>query len=462
MSDSKNCAVVLAGGQGKRMKSPMPKPMLEVLGEPMLDWVISACVEAGAEPAVITGFGREYIENHLGGRYPTFFQSERLGTGHAVMQAIPLLEEKRGGNTLILCGDAPFVSADIIKNSLCAHLDSGAAVTVVSAELSNPFGYGRIIRDGKGEVLCITEQKDCTPEEAAIKEVNSGIYWFRTAELLTALSELTPNNAQGEYYLTDTLSILLSHGEKIAAYKTDDRKAVLGANDRRGLLMLNTEARMAVIDKHLDNGVEFICTDGIIIERSVKIGAGTKILPGTVLKKNTVIGEGCIIGPNTTLENVTVGDGTVLNNVQAVESEIGSNAHIGPYVNIRPNCVIHDGAKIGDFVELKNSVIGEKSSMAHLSYVGDTDMGAQVNMGGGCITCNYDGVNKFRTVIEDRAFIGCNTNLVAPVRVGFEAYTAAGSTVTKDVPDNALAVERAPLKIRENYTQGKFKDKKWK
>lgn len=454
-----NKAIILAGGQGKRMKADMPKPLFKVLGEPMLGWVISACEASGIDDiCVITGFKGEMIEEYLGGRYKTAVQAERLGTGHAVMQAIPFLKEDESGNTLVLCGDAPFIDEAVIRESLVVHKQQDNAVTVITAELDDPAGYGRIIRTAGG-IGGIVEQKDATDEQRKIKEVNSGAYWFRTADLIGLLGKINNDNAQKEYYLTDTISIAISEGLNAGAYKSGNADVIKGANDRKDLLELNTYARMAVIEKHLANGVEFTCTDGVVIERSVEIGAGTEILPGTIIRKNTVIGKNCRIGPNTVVENCRIGDDVNLHTVQAYDSEIEAGVKIGPYVHIRPDSVVRSGAKIGDFVEIKNSVIGENTAIAHLAYVGDSDIGRRVNIGCGTVTVNYDGIEKSRCVIGDNCFIGCNTNLIAPVKLGKAVYTAAGTTVTRDVPDYALAIDRGVMKVNEGYTLRKLKHK---
>jgi len=454
-----NKAVILAGGQGKRMKADMPKPLFKVLGEPMLHWVTTACEAAGvSDICVVKGFMGEMIDEYLEGKYTTVLQAERLGTGHAVQQAIPFLESDKSGNTLVLCGDAPFIDEETIKNSLAVHEQQGNAVTVITAELDNPFGYGRIIRSANG-ISGIVEQKDATEEQKAVKEVNSGAYWFRTADLVELLGKLDNNNAQKEYYLTDTVSIAISEGKNAGAFKSDNADIIRGANDRQDLLELNTYARMAVIKKHLVNGVEFTCTDGVIIERGVEIGVGTEILPNTILRGNTVIGKNCKIGPNVMAENCRIGDDAALNTVQAYDSEIESGVSVGPYVHIRPGSTIKSGAKIGDFVEVKNSVIGEKTAIAHLAYVGDSDIGKRVNIGCGTVTVNYDGIAKSRCVIGDNCFIGCNTNLIAPVKLGKAVYTAAGTTVTRDVPDYALAIDRGVMKVNEGYTLRKLKTK---
>ena len=452
-----NKAIILAGGQGKRVKADIPKPLFKVLGEPMLEWVLSACGNAGIEDiCVVKGFRGEMIDEYLGKRCKTVLQAERLGTGHAVQQAIPFLREDDTGNTLILCGDAPFVDAETISEALVIHKQEGNAVTVITAELDDPKGYGRVIRDNSG-ISGIVEHKDATDEQRKIREVNSGAYWFRTADLIKLLGKLKNDNAQGEYYLTDTVAIAICDGLKAGAYKSENPQIILGANDRRDLLMLNDIARREVIDKHLLNGVEFLCTNGVIIERSVEIGVGTQILPGTILRRGTKIGSNCVIGPNTIVECGMIGDNVVLNTAQVYDSAVESNVNVGPYVHIRPGSTVRSGAKIGDFVEIKNSTIGEKTAVAHLAYLGDSDIGRKVNIGCGTVTVNYDGVAKSRCVIGDNCFIGCNTNLIAPIKLGKAVYTAAGTTVTRDVPDYALAIERGQLKVNEGYTLRKLK-----
>lgn len=459
-----NNAVILAGGQGKRMKTNKPKVLCNVIGEPMLEWVLTACENAGLdEICVVKGYESAQIDEFLDKRdskaeINSVMQAERLGTGHAVMQAKEFLEANIDGNTLILCGDAPFIDADTINGALELHKSRDCGVTVVTSRVEDPSGYGRIIRNENG-ISGIVEHKDCNPMQLAITEVNSGCYWFKTADLLEVLFEIKPENAQGEYYLTDCIELIISKGKTADAYISGNPNVALGANDRRGLLMLNDIARSEIIGKWLDEGIEFCCTDGVSIGNSVKIGQGTLIHSGVILRGNTTIGENCVIGNNCIIENTQVGNGVNLNNVQAYESIIEDDVKIGPYVQLRPNSYIKKGAKIGDFVEIKNSTIGEYTAVAHLTYIGDSDVGANVNFGCGVVTVNYNGDKKFRTVIEDNAFIGCNTNLVAPVRIGKGAYTAAGSTITRDVPADALAIERTKAEIKEGYAARKLKNR---
>lgn len=309
-------AVILAGGRGKRMKANKPKPLFKVLGSPMLEWVIRACENAGiSQLCIVKGFCGEQIDAYLNGRYTTVLQSEQKGTGHAVMQAAGFLKQDPSGSTLVLCGDAPFLDGETIRKARALHDTEGNSVTVITASLEDPHGYGRILRNENG-ISGIVEEKDASPAQRAITEINSGAYWFRTADLLDALGGLDCANVAGEYYLTDTVAILLQAGKRAGAYCSENADVILGANSQRDLLELNTLARMREIGKHLDNGVSFPCTDGVIIEPDVEIGAGTEIYPGTCLCGKTVIGENCILGPDVFLENASVPAGTVLRNCE--------------------------------------------------------------------------------------------------------------------------------------------------
>ncbi len=453
----KTNAVILAAGEGKRMKSDKPKALCEVLFKPMLSWVLSACEGAGIDKTcIVAGYHAEMIQERFGADYPVCLQTQRLGTGHAAMMARDFLQQGGAEHTIVLYGDAPLIDAQTIRDALAQHVECGNAVTVISAELDDPYGYGRIIRTG-AEIDRIVEQKDASEEERAVHEVNSGVYWFRTADLLRALDCLRCDNAQGEYYLTDTIAILKGMGLRAGVFRAAGSDVILGANDRKGLLELNEIARRRVIERHLNNGVEFLGTDGVIIGRDVEIGAGTTILPGTILRGKTVVGKDCVLGPNSLVEDAEIGDGCIVNASQIYQSKLHNDVKMGPFVHIRPNSELCDNVKIGDFVEVKNSVVGERTAIAHLTYVGDSDVGKHVNFGCGVVTVNYDGAKKSRTVIGDEAFIGCNTNLVAPVKVGDGAYTAAGSTITKNVPDHALAIERGEMRIKEGYALRKLK-----
>ncbi|MBE6889419.1 MAG: UDP-N-acetylglucosamine diphosphorylase/glucosamine-1-phosphate N-acetyltransferase [Ruminococcaceae bacterium] len=452
----KTGCVILAGGAGTRMKSERPKVLAEVLCKPMLGWVLDACGKFGFDKTVVvTGFKTELTEAYINSRNEgilTALQKEQKGTGDAVKCAAELIADMDA--VCVLNGDAPFIDCETLKSSLAYHTENGAEVTVITAEIVQPQGYGRIIRKN-GEFSAIREQKDCSPEEAEISEVNSGAYWFSGKKLLETLPKLSTNNAAGEYYLTDCVELM----DKRVAYKSDNSDIVLGANTRKALFELNTIARNAVIEKHMDNGVSFISTDGIIIGTDVEIGCDTTVMPNTVILGSTKIGKGCNIGANCHIENCVIGDNVTFDNVHAYDSVVEENVKIGPFAHLRPGTTIRTGVKIGNFVEIKNSDIGMNTCAAHLTYVGDSDVGRGVNFGCGSITANYDGINKYRTKIGDHAFIGSNTNLIAPVEIGANATTAAGSTVTKNVPENALFVERGATRVKENWEKN-FKRKK--
>ncbi len=459
----KQCAVILAAGDGTRMKSARPKVMCEVLEHPMLGWVLDSVAEAGFRPedvGTVVGNGARLVREYLSGRgfSQTFLQEERRGTGHAVMQALPLIEQSE--SVLILCGDAPFIDPETIRSSLEMHKKQKNDVTVVSAELENPFGYGRIVRGADGEFSAIVEQKDCTEEQKKIAEINSGVYWFEGKALAKALPKLTTGNASGEYYLTDTVEILRAGGGKAGVFRAANPDIVRGANSRADLLALNDTARRRVIEKHLDSGVEFVCTDGVVIGKDVRIGRDCRILPNTILRGKTTVGADCVIGPGCLIADCEIGNGVTLNQVQAYSSKVCDGAKAGPFVQLRPGTILHEGVKIGDFVEIKNSEIGENTAVAHLTYIGDSDVGRGVNFGCGCVTANYDGIEKFRTVIGDHAFLGCNTNLIAPVEIGENASTGAGSTITGNVPADSLAVERADTRIIEHWEKNSRRKKK--
>lgn len=451
-----NCAVILAAGEGTRMKSEKPKAMAEVLFKPMLRWVLDAVIEAGVKDiCVVAGYKSEIIEEYLHGECTLVRQTERLGTGHAVKCAADFIAAHSGANVLVLNGDAPFMDAVTISDALKAHTAKKSGVTVISANVSEPFGYGRIVRSADGEFKKITEEKEASAEEKLITEINSGAMWFNSDALSRALSLLRNDNAKGEYYLTDTIEIIRAEGSAADAFAASEPDVVLGANTRVQLAELNSIARSAQLEKQMLSGVDIPCADGVIICPDAVIGTDTTVLPGTIIKSGVKIGKGCTIGPDTLLENSVVGDFSVLNSVQCHASRIGSGVTVGPFVYIRPGCVIADKVHIGDFVEIKNSTVGEGTKLPHLTYIGDSDIGSGVNFGCGSVTVNYTGKEKFRTTVRDGAFIGCNTNLVAPVTVGEKAYTAAGSTITHDVPDNALAIARSAQVDKEEWVTRK-------
>jgi len=439
---SKIHAVVLAAGQGTRMKSKLYKVLHPVCGKPMVQHVVDTMASMQVEDiVVVVGHGADAVRAKLGEGVAYAIQEEQLGTAHAVQQAAPFLRDKEG-TTFLLYGDVPLLSAETLSALLTYHEEQQAAATVLTAVLSDPTGYGRIVRDEAGEVLRIVEHKDAAPEERAIREINTGIYCFDNRKLWEALAHVKNDNAQGEYYVTDVVGILRDAGEKVAAFEAADPDETMGVNDRVQLSEAEAYMRRRIAVGHMRKGVTILDPSSTYIEADVTIAADTVIHPGTFLRGRTTIGADCVIGPQADLTNVEVGDGVSLIYAVMVDARVEQESTIGPFAYVRPGSVIGPKAKIGDFVELKNAKIGEGSKVPHLSYVGDAEIGDGVNIGCGTITVNYDGAVKHKTVVRDGAFIGCNSNLVAPVSVGLNAYVAAGSTITQDVPDNALAIAR--------------------
>lgn len=438
--------VILAAGQGTRMKSKLPKVLHKAGGKPMLQHVIDAAKGAGAKRSIaVVGFQAEMVRAAISADTEIVVQAEQLGTGHAVLQAAEALKDETG-TVMVLCGDTPLLTADMLRSFWEAHCKSGAKATVLTAVMPDATGYGRVIRSADGMLQKIVEHKDATEAERKIREVNSGIYCFDKEALFSALAEVECHNAQGEYYLPDVLDILGSRGEKIAACAVDDYESTLGVNSRVQLAQAEKILRVRKNNELMEQGVTLMDSATTYIDAEVVVGSDTVIYPGTWLEGRTVIGNGCEIGPNCRLTDVKVGDNAVVSFTYAHECELEQGVTVGPYVHIRPNTVLKKQVHVGNFVEVKNSNIGEGTKLPHLSYIGDCDMGSQVNMGCGAITVNYDGMIKHRTVVGDNAFIGCNTNLVAPVTVGDGAYVGAGSTVTKEVPPGCLAVARARQK----------------
>ena len=453
------CALILAAGMGTRMKSSLPKVLHKVNGIPMIEQVIRLCREAGcSDLAAITGFQGDVVRETVGDGISYIEQKEQLGTGHAVMQAAEYLKN-RSGYVLIICGDTPLLRAETIRRLIEECPEKKAAAAVLTAIMDDPFGYGRVLRDEAGHMTRIVEQKDGTPDELAVREINTGTYCFEISALLSALPKLNCQNAQGEYYLTDVFEILIREGHVVLPITSPDADETMGVNSRAQLAAASAILRRRKAEELMAEGITLIDPAAVYIEQDVRIGRDTVIYPGTILQGKTVVGECCILGPDTQLTNVRCGNGNHLNRVYAHDCMMGDDNEIGPFVHLRPDTKLHDGVKIGNFVEVKNSDVGNGTKLPHLIYCGDSDLGENVNFGCGTVTVNFDGKEKHRCQVGDHAFIGCNTNLVAPVRIGERAFTAAGSTVTKDVPAKALAVARAKQKNIEDWVdEDTYKD----
>lgn len=447
-------AVILAAGKGTRMKSGLVKVMHRLAGRPMLNWPLAAAQESGAPRiVVVAGHQAEQVCDGVAGldNVAIALQPEQLGTGHAVSCALPQLSGVDGA-VLILCGDTPLLTAATLQRLAEAHAASDAAVTVLTARLPNPFGYGRIVRDGDGSVCRIVEQKDATAEEAAIQEINSGIYCMDLAFVRNHIGRLKSDNSQNEYYLTDLVAVAVAEKAGCVAVEVADCDEILGVNDRLQLAHAAAVLRQRINRRLMLDGVTLIDPEQTYVDYSVRVGADSVIWPGCVLRGDTRIGCGCELESNVQVTDCRIGNqvhiksGSVLSDAQ-----VGDNASVGPMAHLRPGSVLYAHVKIGNFVETKKVVMGEGSKASHLTYLGDAEIGSDVNIGCGTITCNYDGKNKHRTVIGDGVFVGSDVQLVAPVTVGSNSLIAAGTTVTMDVPPDSLAIARAPQVIKEGW-----------
>ncbi|MFR8414232.1 MAG: bifunctional UDP-N-acetylglucosamine diphosphorylase/glucosamine-1-phosphate N-acetyltransferase GlmU [Hominilimicola sp.] len=444
-------SVILAAGMGTRMKSKMPKVLYKVCGKPLSKWVIDASKAAGADKVcAVVGHKAETVKEVLGDVCEFALQAEQKGTGHAVMQAIDVIKNSKG-EVVILNGDTPLITAETINKAIEYHKNNGNQATVITAILDDATGYGRIVRDNDGSVLKIVEQKDASEEEKKINEVNSGMYVFDAQSLVYALDKITPNNAQGEYYLTDTLEILLSAGKKIGGYAISDNDEIRGINDRVQLNEAEKIMQKRINEYHMRNGVTMRNPESVYIEDGVEIGNDTEICQNVTIKSGTKIGSDCVIGSGSMLDRAVIHDGVDVLSSVILESEVDEGTHVGPFAYIRPNCHVGKEVKVGDFVELKNSNIDDGTKISHLTYIGDSDVGKRVNFGCGTVTCNYDGKKKYRTTIGDDCFVGCNTNFVSPINVGDGVYIAAGSTITEDIPENSLSIARARQVNKEGW-----------
>lgn len=446
-------AIVLAAGQGTRMNSKLYKVLHPVMGRPMVQHVIDQLQGLQLDKVItVVGFGSERVREQLGSLSEFVIQEEQLGTGHAVKQAEQLLQNDKG-ITLVVCGDTPLLTQKTLQSLCDHHQDVGAKATVLTTTITDPTGYGRIIRDQYGDVAKIVEHKDATHDQLRVNEINTGTYCFDNHMLFSALNDVSNDNAQGEYYLPDVMEIIKQQGEKIAAFQTKDSDETIGVNDRIALARAEKMLKKRINLIHMKNGVTIVDPDHTYIAPGVEIANDVTIEPGCMIKGKTIIGANSVIGPHTEIINCRIGENTTIKQSVVHDSEIGTRVQVGPYAHIRPESKIAAQVKIGNFVEVKKSRIDQDSKVSHLSYIGDTEIGKRVNVGCGTITVNYDGENKYVTKIEDDVFIGCNANLIAPVTIGKGALIAAGSTISKDVPEDALSIARSKQENKAGYAK---------
>lgn len=444
-------AIIVAAGAGKRMKSKKTKVLHEVCGVPMITRVINNVKSAGiTDVYVVLGQENEAVSAILSEDIKVVEQKEQLGTAHAVNQASSLLGEA-DGETLIICGDTPLLSSETIKTLVNSHKESELKATVLSAYTDDSTWHNRVIRKENGTAKHVLESYELTDEQEEIKEVSAGAVVFNNRELFNVLDKISNDNASGEYQLTDAIGILSSKGTRVGVHVTEHNDELIDIDDRISLARASEYLRNKINQKHLENGVTIIDPAHTYIDESVNIGIDTIIYPNTIINGQTTIGEGTIISANCEINNSIIGDEVEIKHSVITDSEIGSGTTVGPYAQLRPGAKLGEDVKIGNFVEVKKSELKDGAKVSHLSYIGDAEIGERANIGCGAITVNYDGVNKFKTTVGRDAFIGCNTNLVAPVTVGERSVTAAGSTITNDVPNDSLAIARNKQTTKEGY-----------
>lgn len=451
----------MVAGEGTRMKSSTPKVLHKAAGKPLAEWVVEAAVGATErKPILIYGSGGTAVPDYFASRCKYVCQEQRLGSGHAVRTAYDLIAKSESEYCLVMAGDMPLIRKETLEKMMKETEEGCYSALLLSAVFEDATGYGRIVRRADGSVEKIVEHNDATPEERKIKEINASVYCFKTEYLLSAIMKINNNNAKGEYYLTDAIEIINAEGGKIGAMVLDDSDECMGVNDRVQLAQASAVLRRRIVEKIMRTGVTMIDPSSVYIDAEVQIGNDTVIYPGVIIEGSTKIGKNCVLYQGSRIENSEIGDGVTIQNSVVTSSKIGNAAQIGPYAYLRPGSNVGAGCRIGDFVEIKNSKIDDGSKVSHLTYVGDSNVGKDVNIGCGVVFVNYDGAIKARTNIGDGAFIGCNTNLISPVNVGDGAYIAAGSTVTVDIPENALCIARAREVIKPDRAKGRYKVKK--
>lgn len=450
---NKRYAIILAAGKGTRMQSKLYKVLHKVCDRSMVELVLDSLDNLNMSDIItVVGFGAEKVKDVIEGRTKFVLQEEQLGTAHAVKMAKNVLAEKEG-TTIVMYGDTPLITSDTVNNMITYHENSGAKATVLTAFTDEPYGYGRIIRDEVGRLTSIVEEKDATEEERKIKEINSGIYCFDNKLLFEMLDQVKNDNNQGEYYLPDVLGLLNDKKYLIETYICENFDETFGVNDRVALAYAENVMRIRINTMHMLNGVTLVDPNNTYIAPDVKIGRDTTIYSNVTLKSNTIIGEDCQIKPNSYLENAKIGDGVKILSSTITDSSVGSFSTIGPYSHVRNNCELNENVRIGNFVELKNTKYGKGAKTAHLSYMGDAEIGSNTNIGCGTITVNYDGQNKYKTKIGNDTFIGCNSNLIAPLELGDGVVVAAGTTVTDNAEDDTLVIARVKQENKQGYAK---------
>ena len=440
--------VILAAGEGKRMRSRHPKVLHRLLGRPLVGYPLRIARALGDRIVLVVGRDAAEVRAAAGPGVELVEQGERLGTGHALQQARPACGD---GAIVVLPGDTPLLSEATLGRLIDHYTKTGAAATLLTALVERPAGYGRVLRQ-RGHVRGVVEDRDATDDQKRIREINTSVYCFDARRLWPALGKVTPNNDQGEYYLTDVVGILARAGARVEAVTTEDAAECLGVNDRKQLATLTAIQRQRILDRLMTDGVTILDPATTYVDDTVQVGSDTVLQPHVVLEGETVVGAECVIGAGSHVVASRLDDRVTLKPYCVLtEAVVEHGAVLGPFCHLRPLSHVGPDAKVGNFVELKKSKIGRRSKVPHLSYVGDATVGEEVNVGAGTITCNYDGVDKHETRIGDRAFVGTNSSLVAPLTIGEGAYIGAGSTITKDVPPGALAVERGEQVIKEGW-----------
>lgn len=444
-------AIILAAGRSTRMRSKLPKMLHPLCGQPMTAHVIRACEQAGVQRVVvIVGHEAAAVKAGLGDGVEYALQAEQRGTGDAVQAAKALLGDWPG-TILVLAGDVPLLSGTTLTALLAHHVAASADATLLTAFLDDPTGYGRVVRDDNNRVVRIVEHKDASENERRIKEWNPSLYAFEAAALWSALAEVKPSNAQGEYYLTDTISLLAARNARIESLAAPDTQDVFGVNTRVELAACASIMRQRLLKDLMLAGVSITDPANTYLDVDVEVGQDTVIEPNSYLLRGAKIGADCIIGPMARIENSRIGDRVRILASQVIDSVLEDDVRVGPFANLRPGTHLGKNVKIGDFVEVKNSVLHEGAQASHLAYIGDAEVGEGTNIGAGVITCNYDGYRKHRTVIGKRVFVGSNSTLVAPVTIGDGAFVAAASAITMDVPADALGIARAYPTVKEGW-----------